>query len=266
MGATPQDIQISYDVGNEFFRLWLDEAMNYTCAMYEGDESLETAQRRKLAWLHNAAGVRADTSVLDIGCGWGACLYALAERGVARAHGITLSPAQIAEIQRQGRPGVTAEVVSYTDYAPAEPFDAVISIGMLEHVVSPEQFKAGEALAGYRRYFEKIHSFCKPGARFGLQTIIFLRYPEDRNDLREIAWTTRTIFPGSLVPRLEDLTQAMYGKWEILELKTGRDDYRRTTEAWRKRLRANETTIRQTWGDALYETYDRYLTNCMMAF
>lgn|GEM_PF-5835730 len=81
MGATAQNIQVSYDVGNEFFRLWLDRDMSYTSAMFEGDESLEAAQARKLAYLSAAAGVRPGDSVLDISCGWGANLDYLASRG-----------------------------------------------------------------------------------------------------------------------------------------------------------------------------------------
>ncbi|MEO7328771.1 MAG: class I SAM-dependent methyltransferase [Minicystis sp.] len=266
MGASSRDIQVSYDVGNEFFRLWLDRDMSYTSAMFQGDESLEDAQKRKLAFLHDAAGVQPNDAVLDIGCGWGANLDYLASSGVREAHGITLSPAQIEEIRRRGRPGVTADCVSYAEYQPARPFDAVISIGMLEHVVSPEQAKAGQAVERYRDYFRRVRSFCRPGARFGLQTIVRDLPPVDPADLREIGWTTRTIFPGSLAPRLEDLIVAVGPSWEILALKTGRDDYRRTCEVWRARLRQNEATVRAQFGDDLFTTYDRYLSASVLAF
>jgi cyclopropane-fatty-acyl-phospholipid synthase len=266
MGATAREIQVSYDVGNEFFRLWLDRDMSYTSAMFSGEGSLEEAQTRKLAYLHDAAGVQPGDAVLDIGCGWGANLDYLASRGVRQAHGITLSPAQIAEIRRRNKPGVTADCVSYADYVPEHGFDAVISIGMLEHVVSPEQAKAGEAIERYRDYFSRVRSFCRPGARFALQTIVRDLAPANAADLREIGWTTRTIFPGSLAPRLEDLAIAVAGSWEIRELKTGRDDYRRTTEAWRTRLRANEATVRAQYGGDLFATYDRYLNASVLAF
>jgi cyclopropane-fatty-acyl-phospholipid synthase len=266
LGATPRDIQVSYDVGNDFFRLWLDREMSYTCAMFQGEESLEDAQVRKLAFLHDAAGVKPGDSVLDIGCGWGANLEYLASRGVREAHGITLSPAQIEEIRRRDRPSVSAECVSYADYQPARPFDAVISIGMLEHVVSPEQAKAGEAVERYRDYFRRVRSFCRPRARFALQTIVRDLPPVDPSDLREIGWTTRTIFPGSLAPRLEDLVVAVAPHWEILELKTSREDYRRTCEAWRLRLRAHEATVRSQFGDELFKVYDRYLSASVLAF
>src|SRR5262245_21861090 len=109
--SNQREVEVSYDVDNEFFRLWLDERMNYTCALFEGTDSLEEAQLKKLAWLHDAAHVRPDSSVLDIGCGWGANIeYLSQQRGVRDVHGITLSTAQHAEIRRRALPGVTAQV------------------------------------------------------------------------------------------------------------------------------------------------------------
>ena len=267
MGATPEQVQTSYDGGNEFFRLWLDEGMSYTGAMFEGDEPLESAQRRKLAWLADAAGVRPGASVLDIGCGWGACLEYLArERGVTRGHGISLSPAQIAEVERRGLPGVGASCVSYASFRPAEPFDALISIGMLEHVVAPEEAHAGRAVEIYRRYFRLAHGFARPGARFGLQTIVRDRIPRIAADARELGWASRMIFPGSIAPRLEDVVVAVAPHWEILALCTGRDDYRRTCEAWLARLRQNEGIIRDRFGGERFEEYERYLAACVRSF
>ena len=104
MTSTQRDIEVSYDVSNEFFRLWLDENMHYTSASYlTGAETLEQAQLQKCKILYDYAEMSKDKLVLDIGCGWGANLQYLAlDRGVQRAHGITLSPAQCEEIQRRG--------------------------------------------------------------------------------------------------------------------------------------------------------------------
>lgn len=267
MGATPEQVQASYDRGNEFYRLWLDEGMSYTGAMFEGDDTLEAAQRRKLAWLADAAGVWPGASVLDIGCGWGACLeYLVRERRIARGHGITLSPAQLEEVERRALPGVTAACVSYADYRPEQAFDALISIGMLEHVVAPEEAHAGGSVAAYRRYFRLAHGFARPGARFGLQTIVRDRIPRIAADARELGWASRMIFPGSIAPRLEDLVVSVAPYWEILELRTGRDDYRRTSEAWLARLRSNEATIRARFGDGRFVQYERYLAACAHSF
>ena len=96
MTSTREDFAHGYDLSNEFFRLWLGERMSYTCAVFDAQHTtLEDAQHNKERILADFAGVTADTTVLDIGCGWGATLEYLArERHVKRAHGITLSRAQ----------------------------------------------------------------------------------------------------------------------------------------------------------------------------
>jgi cyclopropane-fatty-acyl-phospholipid synthase len=101
------DVAVSYDVDNEFFRLWLDRQMNYTGAVFEDADDLETAQLAKLDVLYRFGKVDAASRVLDIGCGWGANLeYLAVERGVREVYGITVSEAQYAEIRRRRLPGV----------------------------------------------------------------------------------------------------------------------------------------------------------------
>src|SRR6202451_209981 len=100
MGSSKTEVEVSYDVSNEFFRLWLDERMNYTSAVFESEtQSLEAAQLNKLRILSEFAKVTPDKKMLDIGCGWGAALeYLVTTRGVRRAVGVTLSSAQAEEV------------------------------------------------------------------------------------------------------------------------------------------------------------------------
>jgi cyclopropane-fatty-acyl-phospholipid synthase len=265
--STKQEVQVSYDVDNDFFRLWLDERMNYTCALFEGTDNLEQAQVNKLALLHDFAHVTPEASVLDIGCGWGANLEYLAlNRGVRDVHGITLSSAQYAEIQRRDLPRVTANCVSYLDYQPPVQFDSIISICMIEHVCTPEQARAGQQIALYRDYFRRAHAWSKPGAHFALQTILRNRIPRIPADVRDLGWVTYEIFPGGITPRLEDIISAVNPYWEVLEVKTRRLHYKRTCEHWRMRLRDHEALVCERWGRKLFEDYDRYLSTCIRAF
>jgi cyclopropane-fatty-acyl-phospholipid synthase len=267
MGSTQHEVEVSYDVANEFFRLWLDERMNYTCGLFEGTDNLEEAQLKKLAWLHDAAHVTRESSVLDIGCGWGANIeYLACDRGVRDVHGITLSRQQHAEIVRRKLPNVTASCVSYLDYQPPVKFDAILSICMMEHICSPEEARAGRAVEMYRNYFRLAHQWARPGAHFGLQTILRNRVPRNPQDLRDVGWVTYTIFPGGITPRLEDIIAAVNPYWEVLEVKTRRLHYKRTCEHWRQRLRDHEVVIRERWGDKVFADYDRYLTTCIRAF
>ena len=261
------EVEVSYDVSNEFFRLWLDENMNYTCGLYEETTNLEEAQNKKLQWLHDAANMNQDKRLLDIGCGWGANLAWNAQvKGVKDVTGITLSRSQFAEINKRNIPGCTVECISYEDYQPAEKFDAVISICMMEHIASPQQVRRGEHIGLYRAYFKKAWEWTTEGSQFGLQTILRNRLPRDRADLKDIGWVTREIFPGGLSLRLEDIVMASNPYWEIMEIKTRREDYSKTCAEWLNRLRLNEATIRETWGDKIFDDYDRYLRTCVKAF
>jgi cyclopropane-fatty-acyl-phospholipid synthase len=267
MGSTQEQVGVSYDVDNEFFRLWLDERMNYTCGLFEGTDNLEQAQLNKLAWLHDAARVNKDSVVLDIGCGWGANMEYLAlNRGVKNVNGITLSKAQFEEIKRRDIPGVKAKCVSYLDYKPEEKFDSIISICMMEHICTPQEMRAGKAIDMFRNYFRLAWEWSNPGASFGLQTILRNRVPRIPQDIKDLGWVTYAIFPGGITPRLEEIIAAVNPYWEVVEVKTRREDYKKTCEHWRSRLRDHKELITQKWGAQLFIDYDRYLSTCVRGF
>jgi cyclopropane-fatty-acyl-phospholipid synthase len=266
MSSQPE-VEVSYDVGNEFFALWLDHGMNYTCGVWDGVSNLEDAQRQKLSILHDLAHITPASRVLDIGCGWGSALeYLVVDREVEVAHGITLSEAQANYAQHRAVDGMTVSLCDYRDYEPDTRFDSVLSICMMEHIATPQQARRGEHLPLYRDFFRRVHSWTTPGAWFGLQTILRDRIPRDPSDLHDINWATQTIFPGGLSLRLEDVVRTVSPYWEIIEIHTRRDDYRRTTAAWLQRLCAHEHAIRAGWGDVVFDEYRRYLSTCVRAF
>lgn len=268
MGSSKQQVQVSYDVSNEFFRLWLDERMNYTCAVYESEnQSLEAAQLNKLSILSDFAKVSPEKRVLDIGCGWGACLeYLASARGVKEAVGVTLSSAMADEVNARKIPGVRCVDADFMKWETDEKFDALISICMMDHLCSPQEAREGKAVDIYRRYFKKCWEMTTPGAWFGLQTILRNRTPRDKKDLEDIYFCTHVIFPGGLNPRLEDIVQAVNPYWEVITVKQRRRDYQRTTAEWLRRMRQHEAHIRKTWGDQVFDDYDRYLSTCVTAF
>lgn len=265
--STKTEIEVSYDIDNEFFRLWLDKAMNYTCGVHDGVETEEEAQRQKLVWLSNAARVTPSKRVLDIGCGWGACLaHLVTECKIKEAHGITLSKAQYDEVLRWNLPGITASHCSYLDFKPDKKFDAIISIGMLEHIVTAEQGRSGKHIDIYRNYFKLTHEWTNPGSWFGLHHIITIQIPRNKKDLHDLVWTVRTIFPGAYSPRIEDVIMNLHPYWELMEIRTRRLDYAKTTAEWHRRLYVHETLIRKQWGDRVFENYDRYLQASVRLF
>jgi cyclopropane-fatty-acyl-phospholipid synthase len=267
MTSTQQEIQVAYDVSNEFFRLWLDEQMHYTSASYlTGNETLEEAQINKCRILYEYAEMTPDKTVLDIGCGWGANLEYHVFRKTKEAHGITLSPAQHEEIMLRGLPGVRTWCVDYKDFEPPRKYDALQSLEMIDHLCSPAQATQGLAVDLYREYFRKCRSWVEKGAYFGFQAILRNRVPRSRKDLADLKFTADVIFPGGLNPRLEELICAVNPYWEILEMRTQRESYGRTTAEWLRRLRANEVAIRERWGSQVFDDYDRYLSTCVRAF
>jgi cyclopropane-fatty-acyl-phospholipid synthase len=268
MTSKHEDIEVSYSVSNDFFKLWLDEDMHYTSGTYRtGKETLEQAQIQKAALLSDWAEVTPDSYLLDIGCGWGSYLgYASKVRGVKRACGITLSTEQLEWCRARNLPNVDFRLQDFNTWVPPEKFDSIVSIEMVDHMVSPAQARAGQAVDIYRGYFKRVHSWMKPGTSFGFQAILRDRVPRDRKNLDDLRFTADVIFPGGLNPRIEELVTASTRYFEIEEMRTQRMSYRHTTAEWHRRLMLNEAFIRKQWGDRVYEDYDRYLGTCVRAF
>lgn len=267
MTSTQEQIEVSYDVSNEFFRLWLDERMHYTSAVFEDwNDSLEKAQENKSRILYEYAECSKDKTILDIGCGWGANLEYIARRGAKEAHGITLSTEQAHEIEARKLPGVKVWIEDYAKFVPPAQYDCLVSIEMIDHLVSPAQAREGVAVDVYRAYFDKLAKWIKPGGYFGFQAILRHKVPRNRKDLEDLRFTADVIFPGGLNPRLEELVKAAGNSWEIVELKTRREHYGKTTGEWLRRMKLHEEEIRAKWGDRVFDDYDRYLSTCVRAF
>lgn len=272
MGSTQAEVEVSYGVSNEFFELWLDDRMNYTCALYEDTENfsdtLEQAQDNKLKRLSRFAGIGEHTeSVLDVGCGWGANLeYQATINQVPNVHGFTLSEEQAKKCVERDLPNTTVLCEDYKKYEAPVRFDSVMSICMVEHTVTPEDARAGRAVDIYRDYFRRIHSWTKPGTYFGLQAITRCNVPRKKADLDDLRHATYTIFPGAVTPRVEDLIVAANPYYEVMEMHSMRDHYRATCAEWLARLRKHESRIREQWGDEVFGDYDRYLSTCVRAF
>jgi cyclopropane-fatty-acyl-phospholipid synthase len=263
--STQEQIDQSYSLSNDFFRLWLDEKMHYTCGVWDAEHAtLERAQENKSRILYQLAEMSPDKTILDIGCGWGGNLEYIARRGARAADGVTLSTAQVEECHARGLTGV--RLCDYKDFVPAEPYDALVSIEMVDHVVSPAQVREGRAVELYRAYFTKCASFTRVGCCFAFQSILRNRVPRARQDLDDLRFTADVIFPGGINARVEELISALSPHWELLELYMRREDYGRTTGEWLNRLRAHERHIRATWGDQVFIDYERYLSTCVRAF
>ena len=165
MTSTQSEIEVAYDISNDFFKLWLDTNMHYTSAVYtRPDESLEDAQENKARVLYDFAEVTPEKRVCDIGCGWGSMLDHVVRRGCKEAVGISLSTEQTAWANDRGHKNARFIVQDYHTYEPAEPFDALVSVEMIDHLCSPAQAREGMAVEIYRAYFNKLATWVKPGS------------------------------------------------------------------------------------------------------
>ena len=216
-GASAQAISQHYDVGTEFYRLWLDRHLTYSAARWgdprqAGDSqvSLELAQEAKLDFHLAAVGIGPGDNLLDIGCGWGSMLRRAAEQyGVAHATGLTLSTDQYNHVRRLDLPGVEVRLQSYEDYQPARPFSGIVSVGAFEHFTRPG-LSAAEKVAIYRRFFERCHGWLRRDAVLSLQTITWGCVARARTS----ALLAQDVFPETDPPYIIDVLEASDGFFE----------------------------------------------------
>jgi cyclopropane-fatty-acyl-phospholipid synthase len=254
-GASKAAISFHYDLGNEFFRLFLDRECCYSCAMYhEASASLEKAQERKLEYHIQQARATGAERVLDIGCGWGALQKRLVNvHGVRLAIGLTLSKNQADWIRSIGLPGVEVHIESWSDHVPTTAYDSIISIGAFEHFARPSYSRA-ERVGGYREFFERCYRWLKPGGWMSVQTIGLGAV--DRGT--EGHFVAENIFPESDLPRLGEIVDAAEGLFEIVFVRNDRSDYQRTNQEFRARLRRNWHEAVGLVGEETVRRFDRY--------
>jgi len=253
-------VRFHYDVGNEFYALWLDRRLVYSCAYFGTAEStLDAAQEAKLDLICRKLGLQPGMRLLDIGCGWGSLVVFAAERYGVEATGITLSAAQAewaaTDIRRRGL-GDRARVMvrDYRDLDELGPFDAVASVGMFEHV-------GRERLA---EYFAAALGAVRPGGLFlnhGIATTVtdgllrrrWLRF-------RDGGFLGRYVFPdGELVGVEDAVAFARRAGFELVDVQSLRPHYALTLKAWVERLEASADTARTLVGEEVYRTWRLYM-------
>ncbi|MDA3648373.1 cyclopropane-fatty-acyl-phospholipid synthase family protein [Saccharopolyspora indica] len=256
-------IRHHYDVGNDFFGLWLDPSLTYSCALrHAPEDTLEVAQQQKLRYHLDA--IRADdaTSVLDIGCGWGSVLGLLSgTRGVQRSVGLTLSDEQAAFIRSKHHLGVEVHTQNWTHFEPGTRFDGIISIGAFEHFATPEE-SAAEKIGLYREFFTRCRDWLSDDGALSLQTIAYANMSRDQAS----EFIQQSIFPDADLPTLAEITAAADGVFEVQSVSNGRLDYAWTCEQWAHRLRQRRAEAVELVGPEVTARYERYLKLSALGF
>jgi cyclopropane-fatty-acyl-phospholipid synthase len=258
-----KNIHAHYDLGNPFYKLWLDETMSYSAAWFEGDPSRDLAQAQwaKVRRTLDECRVEPGQRLLEIGCGWGGLAEYAARHYDAHVTGVTLSTEQLAfarqRLLAQGLDDkADLRLQDYRDLADG-PYDAVASIEMFEAV--GRQYWPG--------FFAKLHELLKPGARACIQSItirddLFDRYVDSTDFIQQY------IFPGGLLPSPSAFREQAEraGLRIVNELRFG-EDYAETLRRWRVRFLAQEAAVRQLRFDGRFmRIWEFYLAYCEAAF
>lgn len=266
-GASKQAIGHHYDLSNDFYALWLDDYLNYSCAHWEDGDTLESAQLRKINHHIQQAGVKAGHRILDIGCGWGHALRTLVEDyDVAEAVGLTLSEEQGSWIKSNQWPRIRAYVQSWEDYQPEEKFDGIIALGVLPHFCRTE-LMLEQKVEIFRRFFKRCYDWLKPGGRIAFHCL-FAGYipPDPTNKLPSKHFLLTEIFPESdIIPLSAVLTGSEY-LFEVKKVSNHTDDYRKTCRAWLNRLKMNRAKAVEVVGEDNVKRYEFFLRLAVMSF
>jgi cyclopropane-fatty-acyl-phospholipid synthase len=258
-GGSAQAVQSHYDVGRDFYALWLGPDLVYSCALWDerqpGD-TLNAAQQRKIDHHLNVARADRAEAVLDVGCGWGALLATVSRRRVAeRIVGLTLSIDQADYVRSLDLPRVEVRLESWTAHAaPAGYYDSIVSIGAFEHFSRPEESR-GERIGVYRDFFARCLRWLTPGGRMSLQTIAYGSMAREEAS----AFIQNEIFPVSELPRLDEIAAAADGVLEITHVHNHRLHYARTFEHWARNLRRRHREALALVGEEVTERYERFL-------
>ena len=249
--------QHHYDLGNDFYRLWLDERMVYTCAYFASpDLGLEEAQLAKLDYVCRKLRLRPGERVVEAGCGWGALARRMAARYGVHVTACNVSHEQVRYAREQAALEGLSERVQFLedDFRNVRGrFDAFVSVGMLEHV-------------GRRNYGELgrvIHERLDPTHGRGLLHFIGRNRPLALN-----SWVKRRIFPGAYPPTPGEVLTAVLEPWDfsVLDLENLRLHYVRTLQHWRSRFERNVERVAAMFDPAFVRSWRLYLAGSEAAF
>ena len=244
-----------YDVGNDFYRLWLDPSLTYSCAYFTSeDDDLATAQEQKLELLCRKARLKAGQRVLDIGCGWGSLLFHAAEQFDVRATGLTPAAQQVEAVRKAAeRRGLSDRVTILPDdwRELAGQYDRIISVGMFEHV----------GRAQYRAFFKQWRSLLAKGGLSILHTIG--RMSPQRGD----PWIGRYIFPGGYLPTLGQITDsAARARLRVIDVENLAPHYARTLSRWSANFKAVWEQVVAMYDETFARMWWLYLQGAEAAF
>ncbi|MHB8623643.1 MAG: class I SAM-dependent methyltransferase [Sulfuricaulis sp.] len=254
-------IKYHYDVSNEFYMLWLDKNLVYSCAYFEnGDEDLATAQTKKIDHILKKIQVRAGNTLLDIGCGWGALVLQAAKNYGAKCVGITLSENQAtyatALIDQAGLSDrIEIRLQDYRDIKGT--FDRITSVGMFEHV----------GIKNLSAYFSKMSELLNDGGIAMNHGITSTDAGSGETPYGNGEFIEKYVFPHGELPHISLALKSMQeGGLEVVDIENLRRHYAKTCEIWAENFEVRADEIKRLAGDRRYRIWRVYLAGCAYAF
>jgi cyclopropane-fatty-acyl-phospholipid synthase len=254
-----QAVTYHYNLSNDFYQLWLDEQMVYSCAYFEhGDESIDAAQRNKLDYICRKLRLKPGEHMLDVGCGWGGLILHAANRFGVHALGVTLSEPQ-AELARAriNAAGLgdrcEVRVCDYRDLDDSPAYDKIVSVGMFEHVGEPR----------LPEYFEHVWKLLRSGGTFlnhGIAASALFRR-------KGLSFIDKYVFPdGGLVPLGTTIRIAEACGFEVRDVESLREHYAGTLRHWVSRLESHYEDAKRIAGETAYRIWRIYMAGSAHAF
>jgi cyclopropane-fatty-acyl-phospholipid synthase len=255
LGRAARNARHHYDAGNDFYSLWLDERMLYTCAYFETPRAtLEDAQLAKLDLVCRKLRLRAGQSVLELGCGWGALALHMAKAYGARVRAFNVSPEQLAWAREAAEKQGLASRVEFVldDYRNATGrYDAFVSVGMLEHVGPAHYDELGRVIE---------RTLAHDG--LGLIHTIGRSHPQPLD-----RWIARRVFPNAHPPALSEMMRIFEPlDFAVLDVENLRRHYELTAQHWFERYQANRRMIEQRVSSPTARAFELYLAGTVAAF
>lgn len=253
-----KEVRFHYDIGNEFYRLWLDETMSYSCGYFKNaEDTLYDAQVNKADHILEKLQLQEGMTLLDIGCGWGFLLMRAAKKYGIKGTGITLSKEQYQkfseDIEREGlKDRLQVELMDYRDLKHSGvQFDRVVSVGMLEHV----------GRGNYELFMENAEAVLKQEGLF------LLHYISAQKEHEGDPWIKKYIFPGGTIPSLREIIDILPEyEFHVLDIESLRRHYNRTLLCWRENFLKHRAEIARMQGEEFTRMWELYLASCAATF
>ena len=256
IGKAQQNVAHHYDLGNDFYKLFLDEGLQYSCAYFtKDDNTLEQAQRNKLRLLAAKLNLKPGLKILDIGCGWGDLALYLARLEDVEVVGVTLSKEQFELANARARKAGLDNRVRFElkDYRKVEDrFDRIVSVGMFEHV----------GVQHYGEFFGKINELMDDDGLALIHSIGHMSPPGTASP-----WLRKYIFPGAYSPALSEVFEVVEQNslW-VTDLEFLRLHYAKTLAHWAQRFEANRDKIEAMYDPRFARMWEFYLISAEMMF